>query len=75
MGNDKNREFKYRTADGKEITVDLDTMMDVVAKDRAEAGVDTAGTQLANTFNRLGASDVSKVNAAINEDYSKLSIG
>jgi hypothetical protein len=46
-GTDKHRKFIYKDADGKEHTVDLNTMKDVVAADKASKLADDRGTKLA----------------------------
>ena len=73
-GTDKNRKFVYKDADGKEHTVDLDTMKDVVASSRAADAANTRGTELAKIYNNFNKEEMAAVNAAVNGNYDKLNI-
>lgn len=73
-GTDKNRKFVYKDADGKEHTVDLETMKDVVAADKASQAADERGTKLAKIYNNFDKQEMAAVNAAVNQNYDKLNV-
>ena len=74
MGNDKNREFKWRDADGKEHTLDLDSMKKTVAANEAKAALNDYGTEVAAIYNKAGKSGAAILNAVTNNDYGKLTV-
>ena len=74
-GTDKNRQFVYKDKDGNEHTVTLEDMKDTIASYNATEQAQTRAAEITKIYNRVGASDkqnAAKLNAAINNDFSKL---
>ena len=78
-GTDKNRQFIYKDKDGVEQEVSLDDMKKVIASQTALGQANERANQITKIYNRVGggpngAQNVAKLNAAINNDFSKLDV-
>jgi hypothetical protein len=71
-GNDKNRQFVYTDKDGKEVTIDLNSMIDKVAEYNATENANTRAKNIADIYGSLNKSQMAELGAAVNNDYSKL---